>query len=205
MNREIYQYMRELHTFIEMQAKKIMALEKKLNELQQEFAKLKERPPVQVGTIEYKFDQLKVESLEGTLNIGLNPSDLEEISDFAVENQGIQTPMSPKKPFKMIKRSGDIESEVREFLESSLPAIYEEAQENLNFSVDESYYSLIKEDITRQLPQRISAHLDTISTEDRELNSAGQQEIVEKIKNEIRQGVFVFLSQLQQRAKEEPE
>jgi spore germination protein PC len=204
LNREMYQYMRELHTFIEMQAKKVMVLEKKLNDLQQEFAKLKERPPVQVGTIEYRFDQLKVESLEGTLNIGLNPSDLEEISDFAVENQGIHTPMSPKKPFKM-KRNGNIENEVRQFLESSLPSIYEEAQEKFNFSVDESYYSLIKEDITRQLPHRISAHLDTISTEDRDMDSLRQQEIVEKIKNEIRQGVFVFLSQLQQRAKEEPD
>ena len=34
--------------------------------------------------MEYKFDQLKVETLEGTLNIGLNPSDLQGIEDFSV-------------------------------------------------------------------------------------------------------------------------
>ena len=36
--------------------------------------------------MEYKFDQLKVETLEGTLNIGLNPSDLQAIEDFSVPN-----------------------------------------------------------------------------------------------------------------------
>ena len=36
--------------------------------------------------MEYKFDQLKVETLEGTLNIGLNPSDLQGIEDFSVPN-----------------------------------------------------------------------------------------------------------------------
>jgi spore germination protein PC len=202
LNGNIYQYMKELHAFIDYQANKVSTLEKKVNELQQEIVKVKERPPVQVGNIEYKFDQLKVETLEGTLNIGLNPSDLEGISDFTVENQNLQTPKSPKNQFKII-RNNDIEGELREFLESRLPHIYEEAQEKLDYPMEESYYSLIKEDIMHQLPHRISAHLDTFAGEERELNEAGQKEIVDKIKNEIREGVFLFLRQLQQQAKGE--
>ena len=34
---------------------------------------LKEAPSTKIDRIEYKFDQLKIETLEGTLNIGLNP------------------------------------------------------------------------------------------------------------------------------------
>ena len=37
--------------------------------------------------LEYKFDQLKVETLEGTLNIGLNPSDLQGIEDFSIPSK----------------------------------------------------------------------------------------------------------------------
>jgi hypothetical protein len=63
---EIYQYIRELHAFVEKQSKKLRKLEKAMLEMNQELVKLKERPPIQVGNLEYKFDQLKVETLEGT-------------------------------------------------------------------------------------------------------------------------------------------
>ncbi|WP_053361840.1 spore germination protein GerPC [Bacillus sp. FJAT-27251] len=201
MNNQMYQYLRELHIFIERQTKKIYMLEKSMNELRQEIASLKERPPVQIGTLEYKFDQLKVETLEGTLNIGLNPTDLEGISDFSVDNKSMQSPIPPKTPFKIV-RNNEIESEIMEFLEISLPQIYEQAQDELKFTVSDSYYPLIKEDIIKQLPQRISSHLASLPADQRNLDKAAKQEITNKIKHEIQQGVRLFLSQLQQQERE---
>ena len=45
--------------------------------MEQKITELQSRPSVHVEKLEYKFDQLKVEKLEGTLNIGLNPTDLQ--------------------------------------------------------------------------------------------------------------------------------
>lgn len=67
-----------------------MKLEHELKRLKDELAELKNKPPIHVDKIEYKFDQLKVESLDGTLNIGLNPTDLNNIDEFAVNNQPVQ-------------------------------------------------------------------------------------------------------------------
>ncbi len=51
--------------------------------------------------IEYKFDQLKVESLDGTLNIGLNPSNLKEtIEDLAVEQNVNVNSIKDLTPYK---------------------------------------------------------------------------------------------------------
>lgn len=61
---------------------------KKVNDLSQELTTMRDTPKINVEKIEYKFDQLKVESLDGTLNIGLNPNSLKEtIEDLAVEQR----------------------------------------------------------------------------------------------------------------------
>jgi spore germination protein PC len=194
VNAEIYQYMKDLHTFIEYQAQKLKKLENSVNALQKEVATLKERPPVQVGNIEYKFDQLKVETLDGTLNIGLNPSDLEGITDFTVDNKNIQTPnFSPKTVFK---RSMEIENEVRHYLESHLPEIYQTTKDKLQMTVDDSYYQFIREDILKQLPNRVQTHLSSLKDGERDNDEHTKQIVVENIKKEIQQGVYLFLEQV---------
>lgn len=199
---EMYHYIKELHTFIEHQAKKLQNLERSVKELQQEIIRLKERPPVQVGNIEYKFDQLKVETLEGTLNIGLNPSDLDGVSDFSVDQQQVKVP--PPSPKKLFKKSMEIENQLRDYLDLELPAIIQSAKEKLNFTViDDSYDSFIKEDILKQLPTRISSHLNGLDGDERDPDEGGQQIIIEKIKAEIGHGVYLFLEQLQKQTKEE--
>jgi spore germination protein PC len=169
---EIYQYIRELHAFVEIQHKKLRKLEKAMQEMHQELVRIKERPPIQVGNLEYKFDQLKVETLEGTLNIGLNPSDLEGISDFAVDNKSIQAQVAPKDLFT---RGIEIEKEISQYLEKELPEIYQNTLQQLHFTADESYYSFIKGDILKQLPNRIRVHLDNLAKDVRE-NEAGAKQ-----------------------------
>jgi len=202
VNTDIYQYMKELHTFIEYQARKLKKLESSVKQLQKEVAILKEKPPVQVGNIEYKFDQLKVETLEGTLNIGLNPSDLDGISDFTVDNQNIQTQNSS--PKTLFKRSMDIENEIRDYLESNLPEIYQTTKDKLKINVDDSYYQFIRDDILKQLPNRIHTHLSSLKDEERENDENTKQRIVvENIKKEIQQGVYLFLEQVYKQTKGE--
>ncbi len=203
MLNSLYQYLRQLHTFIELQEKKVRMLEQKTAEMQQEIALLKERPPVHVGTIEYKFDQLKVETLEGTLNIGMNPGELEGMTDFTVENKHYQPGPPPKANGKIVTgREAEIEKEIHEFIESNLPAIFAEAREKHQVKADDSLLPFIKEDVVRQLPQRISSHLAGRS-EGEDLNDTAAREIARKIKLEINNGVSLFLQQLQKKDGEE--
>ena len=68
--------------------------------------------------LEYKFDQLKVETLEGTLNIGLNPTDLQGIEDFSVPNKnGAASPSRTDGIFT------EIENSIHQYLDSNLKSI----------------------------------------------------------------------------------
>ncbi|CAM3774806.1 Spore gernimation protein [Mesobacillus thioparans] len=201
MNAEFYEYVKKMHLYVEHQDKKIARLEKMVLEMKQEIAVLKERPPVQVGNIEYKFDQLKVETLEGTLNIGLNPTDLEGIDDFSVDQKAVNVPNPGKQLFK---RTVEIETALHQYLETDLESIYREAQEKLGISVDDSYFTFIKEDIKKQLSGRVSAHLKERSSNQNApgISSGMNEQVIELLKQEIQNGVFLFLKNLPDNVKE---
>lgn len=195
MNSDFYQYIKRLHLYVEQQSNKLAKMEKMIAELQNEIASLKERPPVQIGNIEYKFDQLKVETLEGTLNIGLNPTDLDGIDDFAVDQKSVNVPIPPKQLFK---RTIELETSLYQYLETDLENIYRDAQTNLGINVDESYFTFIKEDIKKQLSGRVAHHLKELSSASRgeELSPDINNQIIDRLKQEIHNGVFLFLKNL---------
>ncbi|RSD29486.1 spore gernimation protein [Mesobacillus subterraneus] len=170
-------------------------------DLQEEIAALKERPPVQIGNIEYKFDQLKVETLEGTLNIGLNPTDLDGIEDFTVDQKAVNVPVPPKQIFK---RTIEIESALHHYLETELENIYRDAQTNLGINIDDSYFDFIKEDIKKQLSGRVAAHLQERTAGERGTQQGPElnEQVIDALKQEIHNGVFLFLKNLPDNVKE---
>jgi spore germination protein PC len=96
MYQDYSQYLQWLQMCIQAQEQRIQTLENALKKMKEDIKQVNEKKAIHVDKIEYKFDQLKVETLEGTLNIGLNPSELSGIEDFAVQNQSLTTPISPK-------------------------------------------------------------------------------------------------------------
>jgi len=193
--------MKRLHVYVEHQSKKIAKLEKMIIEMHKEIASLKERPPVQIGNIEYKFDQLKVETLEGTLNIGLNPTDLEGIEDFSVDQKAVNVPIPQKQLFK---RTIELENTLYQYLETDLENIYRDAQANLGINVDDSYFTFIKDDIKKQLSGRVAYHLKELSATSRgeEFSSEINDKVIDLLKQEIQNGVFLFLKNLPDNVKE---
>lgn len=201
MYQDFYQYLQWLQMCIQAQENRISTLEQTIKKMQEEMKKLSEIKSIHVDKIEYKFDQLKVETLDGTLNIGLNPSDLSSIEEFAVENKGINTPLDPK---AMMQRSMKIEEAIYRYLETDLPQIIENTQRQLSILPNESYLSFIKQDIINQMPTRIDYHLKA-NRADRGNSDAKKEiddtSIIEALKQEIQNGVFVFFNNLPEHVK----
>ena len=197
MYQDYSQFLQWVQMTLQAQENRIVTLEKTIQEIQKEIKQLKEKPSIQVDKIEYKFDQLKVETLEGTLNIGLNPSDLQNIEDFAVENQSLKTPIHPK---AHMQRSMKIEESIYEYLETELPSLFKESQNQLNVQLDDSYLDFIKQDILKQLPARIDYHIQsTTINRGSELNP--EETIIELIKQEIKKGILIFINHLPKNVK----
>lgn len=198
MYQDIYQYLQWMQNLIQAQENKIASLEQAIFKMREEMKRISEQKRIHVDKIEYNFDQLKVETLEGTLSIGLNPNDLSGIEDFAVQNQSFTGPVSPK---MQMQRSMKIEEAIYQYLETDLPRIIEETQERLAMQPNGSYLNFIKEDIMKQLPNRIDEHLKTIAKDQTIVSSAADDQIFELLKQEIQNGVMAFLSNLPENVK----
>jgi spore germination protein PC len=201
MGDDLFSYLRKLHVFIEGQERRIRQLESDLQRYLAELKELKEKPAIRVDRIEYKFDQLKVETLEGTLNIGLNPSDLQGIEDLSVGSQAVNTSVSA--PEKM-RNIAEIEDTILNYVETDTEKMVTAFGENLQRTFDPSYVTFIKQDIKKQLPNRIDYYINQIPPDHRSpepLNDQ-QQKIIEQLKAEIEKGIYTFLSNLPELRKE---
>lgn len=199
MYQDYSQYLQWLQRCIQAQEQRILTLENALQKMREDIKLVNEKQAVHIDKIEYKFDQLKVETLEGTLNIGLNPSELSGIEDFAVQNQSLTTPISPK---HQMQRSMKIEEAIYRYLETDLPLVVEAVQRELNVQPNDEYLSFVKQDIIKQLPSRIEHHLAAKSASSRSSeNTPSDELIIEALKKEIQNGVMVFFSNLPENLK----
>jgi spore germination protein PC len=200
MYQDYSQYIQWLQQCVQSQDRRIAQLEQLIKQMAADIKQLKDKPPIHVGTIEYKFDQLKVETVEGTLNIGLNPADLQGIEDLAIKQTGMNYPVDPK---GQMQRSMEIEEAIYNYLETDLPNIITDTQTKLNIQPNEAYLSFIKEDIKKQLPSRIDFHLKAAAAQNRteENDNVILENIMNAIKQEIHNGVLTFFQHLPENMK----
>jgi spore germination protein PC len=196
MNQNIYQALQSMQAYLYKQDKKIYKLQQHIETLEKKVTELQNRPPVHVDRLEYKFDQLKVETLEGTLNIGLNPSDLQGIEDFSVPNKNGS--IAPKDRMALFT---EIETSLEQYLETNLQSIMKDAGQQLNFQVDDSYREFILQDIKKQLANRIEYYLNQPLRSENESPEQQKEQIFEQMKKEIHHGVLTFLQHLPENMK----
>jgi spore germination protein PC len=196
MIQEVNQIWQSMQTYMVKQDKKIQQLQQKIYSLEQRIIELQNRPPVHIEKMEYKFDQLKVETLEGTLNIGLNPADLQNIEDFSVPSK--KGPPAIKERMVLFT---EIENSIHDYLDKNLLSIMKEAGEQLQFQADEAYQDFISQDIKKQLTNRIEYYLNQPQ---KFPESAAQEQkdwIIEQLIKEIHHGVLTFLQNLPENMK----
>lgn len=199
MVQDIHYYLQQLHATMMRQEERIQRLEGFVTELQQELNELKKKPSISVGKIEYKFDQLKVETLEGTLNIGLNPSDLQGIESLEVNNgTGPNQPDPLQSDLKgQFRHSMELENEIYQRLETELPQLINNAETKVNQKLKEDYYDFIKEDIRKQIPARVQHYLTQSPFRgDEQEKEAWKQSIIGQLLKEMENGICTFINNL---------
>lgn len=196
MNQNMYQVLQSMQAYMHKQDQKIRNLQQKMTSMEQKITELQSRPPVHVEKLEYKFDQLKVETLAGTLNIGLNPTDLQGIEDFSVPNKN-----GAASPSQRMALFTDLENSIHQYLDSNLISIMTDAGQQLNLQVDESYREFILQDIKKQLPNRIEYYLNQPLRNSNDSTEQQKEYIFEQMQKEIHYGVLSFLQHLPENMK----
>ncbi|WCK55205.1 spore germination protein GerPC [Aneurinibacillus sp. Ricciae_BoGa-3] len=172
----------------------IYQLEQTLQQLQHEVNQLKNQRPVIVEKMEYKFDQLKVEKLEGTLNIGVTPQSLGNIDELAIhdttaEDVPIQPP--PSRLFQQIK------NQVGHYINRELPKEIHALERKYRYKLHQEAREFIVEDINQQMDNRIHYYLNDTNSDSVTGNRESTKDIiVKKVKRDVRTAVENYISKL---------
>ncbi|PGM96821.1 spore germination protein GerPC [Bacillus cereus] len=163
MNQDIYTYLHQLQQALQIQQQTILNLEEQVRLLQEELTELKSRPSSSIGKVEYKFDQLKVENLNGTLNIGLNPFSTkgQQIEDFQVDTETLK--VNPETETNPDFYQGLLQEMHRYLDEEAYSRILHFEQEERT-PLDEMYRQMMVDDIKKQMEHRLPYYLSQVQS-----------------------------------------
>lgn len=162
---------------------KIGQLEQTVKQLQTDIEALKKRGQTNIDKIEYHFDQLKIEKLEGTLNIGITPNDGKKIEDFAVDGQTLDQLNMDSQQTELFQ---NIQQQVDHYLQTEVPNQLESYKRNHQILIGNQYADLIIEDIRRQIDERIRYYIREISGQDKQSDdNALKLAVIEHMKQDI--------------------
>ncbi|MCA0987709.1 spore germination protein GerPC [Guptibacillus algicola] len=193
-NDNLYAILQRMQETIAQQDNRITKLEKKIKRLELKMQEQSQTPKTNIEKVEYKFDQLKIERLDGTLNIGLTPgAGGEMLEDFTVNGQ----PQSPNSPAASPESIQAIQQNVQSYMQrDALPQLME-LEKQYNYPLDDPYRQFILNDIHKQLDQRINHYLSENGTRSPSAsNEEVTEEIVEKIKRDVVKGMEAFIKNL---------
>ena len=149
---------------------RIAALEAALGDLTARLKKLEDKPKYAIENIHYHFDQLKVEKLEGTLNIGMSAPELEaaengeegaspsQVDQFSTGSGTVFPAASPMQT-QPAPPYPDILGRLNSFLDTEAHQLILNREQELGLPLDPYHRRIIIEDIRKQMPPRIHYYL----------------------------------------------
>ncbi|HUC92228.1 MAG TPA: spore germination protein GerPC [Paenibacillus sp.] len=196
MSPELLCYLQQLNGCLHSQNQQIKEMNGFIQQLVKEVNQLKEKSaqPTVIRN-EYKFDLLKVETLSGTLNIGIKPDGKDSsIEEFAVE-QSMNVETVEKEYPELYKR---IQEQITGYLHHDAYATLRICENKYDYTLDDPYRKFIVEDVKKQIDGRIRYYLNQFKAEQVEPEQLTQMEwqIVENIKRDIEQTFETFVKHL---------
>ncbi|CAI8834962.1 spore germination protein GerPC [Bacillus sp. IT-79MI2] len=197
MNQYVYIYLQQFQQVLQKQQETIHALEEQVRTLKEELDELKGRPSSSIGKVEYKFDQLKVENLNGTLNIGLNPfaTKGQQIEDFEVDTETLK--VNPETQTTPDFYQGIIQEMHRYLDEEAYSRILHFEQEQRT-PLDDMYRQMMIDDIKKQMEHRLPYYLSQVQPyEDITSNPEYMKDvIIQAMKQDIDKAFLSFIQHI---------
>ncbi|GKU79683.1 spore germination protein GerPC [Paenibacillus sp. L3-i20] len=191
----------------------IEQLECTVADLCAQLKKLEAKPTYNIESIEYHFDQLKVEKLDGTLNIGMTAPGMggnggngvepfsSNIEQLSVNNQNQYPSASPaitppEGPYN------DIFRKLNHFLDNDAPHLLMQHEDALTLPLDPYHRKIIIEDVRKQMPTRIHYYLQRMKKEDKEALDAYPNLLIDDVYGKTKQDAETAISAYMRQLKE---
>ncbi|WP_313641260.1 spore germination protein GerPC [Paenibacillus sp.] len=175
-------YIQQFFNALRVQSEKIQLLEKQLQDLQGDVDSIKNNKTANIGPINYHFEQLKIEKLEGTLNIGITPNEGNNLDEAIVNGKPLGAQEAGTTAL-----SDKIRPEILKYVQEEVPSQFSRLEREQNLSIDENYIQMVTQDLLNQMDGRINEYVSQLpdAEEGRGYTEEECTSIVEQIKRDI--------------------
>lgn len=176
-------------------------LEQRLAQLEQmRMHEARQAPGVHVERIDYHFDQLKVEKLEGTLHVGVLPHSGGAIEQFSLDHMQLHRMQLPDIDEDV--QYTRIAAQIETLLQGEVQAWISEKAADQQLIIGESYRQLMIQDLRRQTGERIRLYLLSRTPQREEAEAADQGEwesrVTARVVGDIQEALTAHFAQLHQ-------
>ncbi len=200
MEQELLRLIHGLMHQVKWQEGKLQEMHLLMKRLEQDIGQLKEQRINKIDKVEYNFDQLKVEKLEGTLNIGLTPADQGEIGQMAVEGKApytgsVQTGSDPSDQLDLAPLFMDLDH----YLHRELPELIVQMENRYQINLEPEYRKMMQDDIKRQMDARVQTYVGQYKKNNYPVNKEEMKTwVMGKIRNDVEEGVRIHCENMAQ-------
>ncbi|WP_340003446.1 spore germination protein GerPC [Paenibacillus sp. FSL K6-0276] len=175
-------YVQQVFNALRVQSEKIQLLEKQLQDLQGDIDSIKNNKTASIGPINYHFEQLKIEKLEGTLNIGITPNEGNNLDEAIVNGKPLGAQEAGTTAL-----SDKIRPQILKYVQEEVPSQFSRLEREQNLSIDEQYVQMVTQDLLNQMDGRINEYVSQLPTgeDGRGYTEEESASIVEQIKRDI--------------------
>ncbi|PPA72370.1 spore germination protein GerPC [Jeotgalibacillus proteolyticus] len=158
--------MQQLYYQISLLQQQLKECMDRLVQMEQRFEERNSSPSsVHIEKIEYKFDQLKVETLEGTLSIGLTPSDLAKYNAEIPNLYSVNT----------------LQDNTRQYISEQIPLIFSQGE----MIYDPEGNALTPAQLTDQLMQQVPQRIDYLQQNHRGSAPLSEEQLSALLKRDV--------------------
>ncbi|ASA21777.1 spore germination protein GerPC [Paenibacillus donghaensis] len=178
------------------QTEKLQQVELLLREMRQDIDSLKQNSAVSSGPVNYHFEQLKIEKLEGTLNIGMTPGDGNPLEHATVNGQPVYQQEDPNE--RLVQQ---IQPRVISYLQQEVPQQFSRLGTEQAVAATPQHIQLVIQDLERQMAPRIREYLGQLPpVEERDQDEGAVVEsIIRQIQADIDSAVMRHMELLRHR------
>ncbi|TFE29863.1 spore germination protein GerPC [Cohnella luojiensis] len=130
---------------------KLQQMSEQLANVQKQLDDIKNKPPLH---IEYHFDQLKVNRLEGTLNVGLSPQGIPGIESFEAPDPACwKVNSDPPDETDSLIRS--LQNEMSDYMNEDSATLLIQMERQFKVALEDDHRARVIEDVRKQLNERV--------------------------------------------------
>lgn len=185
----------ETYRLVRWQSERIAQLEAELSDIKNQLQSLQSSPRTNIEKIEYNFEQLKVETLAGTLTIGIGNGGVSgTIEDLLAGQQHSEdVPIGQDEGDTGGGAMSRLREEVNQYIQNSIPTSIDKRSEAMQIQITPEQKSMIIEDMIRQAGERISLYTKQLKEKMAEGDSTLPGMIMERLRSDIDQAVDSYI------------